>query len=306
MRAVFIICSLALIASCSSTSVNNESKMKIDNIAISKIENSDFNIDKEVPFKESEDYFAGESNNFDSLAKESIARFPNFKLKMIAEYKDVISSAVGLCYSNNFDEAFSKLDDAYQKYKRHPSYWNQVGTCYFLKGDAKKAKLFYNKSRGVSKKYTPALNNLGVIYQREGRYEKALYAFEQAAKSSAFSLTPKFNLGQLYLKFGIYSKAKRVFKAIIKKHSTDIDVLNGLATSYLLEGKYDIAVDYFSRINVDFLSNPYYGLNYSLALFKLGKKNDALDLFENISVGEDLNDEIYKYHSKIGKTIKGL
>lgn len=251
---------------------------------LASIENSDFLQGKRVRFKKEFDNFEAinRDSDTDSLMYESIARIPEYDLKSISETQDPISKIISLCYRREYEDAEKVLDDVYKQYKNHPSYWNQVGTCYYLRGDLRKALLYYNKSRSLSKKYAPPINNLGVIYQRRGFDQKALLAFKKASDLSSFSLTPVFNLAHLYLKYGFSKRARTIFESLRKKGSKDVDVIAGLATTYLMENNIQKSVELFSQIPDSQRKRPNVGVNFAIALKKIGRPKDAERVIENV------------------------
>ncbi|OFZ45984.1 MAG: hypothetical protein A2381_00300 [Bdellovibrionales bacterium RIFOXYB1_FULL_37_110] len=268
-----------LLYSCASTQQSDNLDFEFDSIS-----NEDFKVIEEVPYREHEDVFEDVEVNDDSLAKESMARVSEPKL-MVVENKvsNVISKGISLCYRKQFDSAFEIFDRTYFAFKNHPSYWNQIGTCYFLKGETKKAFLYYNKARDLNPNYVPAINNHGVIYQQEGDHYKALKVYEKASKLNSFVLTPLFNIGQLYLRYGFAEKAKNIFKSLLNKNPGDVDALNGMAMSYFMLGNTSGALAYWQKINNESLEEPYIGLNYAVALKMLGKKQEAASVLDKIN-----------------------
>ncbi len=286
---------LLLTASCSSLSDRSNSGERLDNI-----ENSDFLPGKEVIFKEELDKFqASDEMNLlaDSLVDESIYRIPEVDLKILVNEEDPLSEIASLCYQKKNKRAELVMNKIYKRYQNHPGYWNQVGTCYFLEGHLRKALLYYNKSRSLSKKYAPPINNLGVIYQRQGFEQKALLAFKKARGLNSFSLTPVFNLAQMYLKYGFSKRARSLFLTLFRKSPQDVDVLNGLATSYLLDHNIFKSVEFFSKIPSRFRKHAGIALNYAIALKYIGRPKDAKQLIENLSV-KDLG-SYAKYYQKV-------
>lgn len=208
------------------------------------------------------------------IVKESIAVLSTPRLEeTLKDNNDPLSKIVIGCYQGKFEEAFVNIDKVYAQFKNNPSYWNQVGTCYYLKGDYSKAILFFNKSRDLDSKYLPPVNNLGVVYQKQGRYQRALSAFKKAYDLNAFSITPAYNLSRLYLQFGIVSKAEPILAGLYKKSSEDVQVASALATVNLIKNDAASAVTIFSSLPKEQLTRPEIGLNYALAL-KLTNKND--------------------------------
>lgn len=280
---IFLSLILALLTSCGSsdkkkTSGNNK------NQEFAWIENNDFQTEKAVKYDETSDLFEGDESEYDSLSSESIARLPEFKLEVVATSKDTIGKVISLCYQRKFKQASQVMDALFKKYKNHPAYWNQVGTCFFLQGNMREALLYYNKSLSLNKKYAPPINNLGVIYQRDGREQKALLAFKKASELNSFSLTPIFNLSQMYLKYGFTDKARSLLSALVKKNSKDVDVINSLAVSYMIEGNFQEALKWYDKIPRDLHARFDIGINYALTLSLVGRPSDAKVIFERINV----------------------
>lgn len=291
---------LLVFSSCGSSDKNNGANSTPEDKEFGWIENKAFNKVSEVQYNSSEDIFR-EVMGDDSLSGESISRLPAPKIERISESDDPVSSGIGKCYGKNFAEAEKIFESNYKKYKNHPGYWNQVGTCHFLKGEYRKALLFYNKSRSLNSKYAPPVNNIGVIHQRQGKDQKALSAFEKAVELNKFSLTPLFNLGQLYLKYGFVEKAENVFNTLYRKNSKDIDVLSALGTSALLKENYSRAVSFFSKIPRQSLADAKVGLNFSVALKAAGRVKDAKTVFERVD--PQTLGELGGYYNKVGRFI---
>jgi len=285
---LFAFFTLIFLASCSSTSTNENKKIdqKLIDDEYAYIKNSDFIPPKEIKYEEYQDQFTADLNEPDSLRKESIARLPPKKLEQVSLGPDPISKGIGLCYQNRFDEAFKLFDAIYFQYKSHPSYWNQVGSCYFLQRNYRKALLFYNKARDVNGSYAPAINNIGVIYLKQGKEQKALLAFKKAIEINSFSATPIFNLAQLYLKYGLADDAQKMFMGLLKQKSGDQDVLAGLGNVYLLKGDMKNSIAYYSQIDSTSGVHPHVGLNYAVALKLAGQVPQAQAVYKKVDANE--------------------
>lgn len=306
-RPIFLISLVALISSsllvsCSSgTSKGKSSEQQMLEDEYAYIKNSDFVPAKEVKYEEYQDQFVGDLGENDSLTKESIARLPAPKLQQVALGPDPIATGISLCYQRRFDEAFKLYDSIYSKYKSHPSYWNQIGSCYYLQNNLRKALLFYNKARDVSSGYAPAINNLGVIYLKQGKEQKALLAFKKAMEINTFSLTPTFNLAQLYLKYGFVDEALKMFTALSKQKQGDPDVLAGLGNVYLLKGDMNNSIAYYSQIDEAQGAHPHIGLNYAVALKIAGKQAQAQAVFKKVDTKE--LGQMRSYHRQVATFI---
>lgn len=292
---------LFLATSCGSSS-KKEQTQDPKNQEFAWIENNDFEAGETVKYDETSDIFGGDESEFDSLSTESIARLPEFKLEVVATSKDSIGKVISLCYQRKFKEASQVMDALFKKYKNHPAYWNQIGTCFFLQGNMRGALLYYNKSLSLNKNYAPPINNLGVIYQRDGREQKALLAFKKASELNSFSLTPIFNLSQMYLKYGFTDKARSLLAALVKKNSKDNDVINSLAVSYMIEGNYQEALKWYEKIPRDLHSRYDVGINYALTLKLAGRPSDAKTVFERINVTK-LGDST-EYYGKVKRYLE--
>jgi len=291
---------LILNIGCSSSEKSENSKKELtpEDKEFGWIENSAFEKVDEVPFNSNQDLFEQVSGD-DSLSKESISRLPSPKIEKVASSDDPVNQGIGKCYGKNFAEANKIFEANYKRYKNNPVYWNQVGTCQFLKGEYRKALLFYNKARTLSSNYAPPVNNIGVIHQRQGRDQKALAAFKKAVELNKFSLTPIFNLAQLYLKYGFVDKSQNIFKTLYNKNSDDVDVLNALGTGQLLKENYPISINYFSKIPRSKLSDPKYGLNFAIALKAGGQVKDAKAVFDRIDTNS--MGDLGGYYNKVGR-----
>ena len=311
MKRLFeIIIFCAFLSSCGnlSTRSNKNITAELTDEEMEKIENSDFLPSKEIRYRVNSDHFDvfdEVDQNSDSLLSESIARIPEPKLKKISNSNEEnpISKIISLCYQDEYQEAELVMDAIYKKYKSHPSYWNQIGTCYFLQNNLRKALLYYNKARSFSKKYAPAINNLGVIYQKQGLEQKALLAFKKASQLSSFSLTPVFNLAQIYLKYGFSRRARNLFEVLLKKSPQDTDALSGVASSYLQENKLQKALEYYNKIQNGEQARAGVGINYSLTLKLLGKSKEAISAFENVSTSK--LGSYSSYYKKVSLYVRG-
>lgn len=286
---------IVLLTSCSSTS--NKSYDSSFDEEFSSIENSDFNRSEFVKYNPSDDEF--DEVDGDALSTESLDRVPENVVERVSNDHDVIDSSSALCRGGRYLNAFKKFDKDYKRYRKNPSYWNQVGTCFLLKRDYSSALIFYNKARDLNKKYIPALNNIGVLYQLQGKSELALQAYRKAFSKNNFSLTPLFNMSQIYLENGILSKALRGFRTLYKINSNDKDVLRALAYIYLQMGSFDKSYAYFLEIPKKYLALPSFGLAYSHLLFLKGEKANGKKIFYKVKVSR--KGLYYEYYKQLKK-----
>ena len=292
MKLIFLIIALFIVG-CASTENSNESNNK-------EITNNDFQKKPLVKFDSRSDNFSLEDQNL--LSSESIYRLDGDDISDSDLGGIPLSDIISLCYQRQYDRAFRLIDGYYASYKKHANYWNQVGSCYFLQNDFRKAILFYNQALDLNKRYAPPLNNLWVMFIRQKKYQQAMEYLKRAAKYSPRSRTPIFNLAHLYLQFGLVDRAKRLFGVLNNKYANDTDVLSGLGSSHLMSGEVNSALEYFKQIDDKYLWRPDISLNYAMALRKVGNKEDAIDVFGRINrskVGH-----FKDYYNKVGRFIR--
>ena len=292
---------LALLAACSSAppeSLPANNIVPPADLEVRDVDNADFQRAKNVPYRPNQDNFSGLDITTDALARESIARLPEGKLYDLKDSEDLINQILSACYRHDFGRANKMMDEVYQSYRKHPTYYNAVGTCWLLQNKPKKAMLFYNKAREIDPKFAPAYNNMGVIHQKEGKDQSAILAYEEAAKYSSFSRTPNFNLAQIYLHYGMADKAIALAQGIYANNAQDPDVLGILANGYFLQGKIDQALSYFTKIDRRSLRSAHLGLNYAVALKIKGRTAEAEDVFSDIDQKTIVSPRYYRRASK--------
>jgi tetratricopeptide (TPR) repeat protein len=296
---------MILLTACS-TSENISSKRTLSSTEedFSWVEQLDFDKKSEEKYRADKDEFdfSSSDESAHALVKESISSLPAAKLEeTVSKTDDPLMKINVKCYQGKFEEALKIADEQYVKYRGNTSYWNQLGTCYFLKSDYAKAILFYNKSRDLDSKYIPPVNNLGVVYLKQGKFQKALSAFKLASDLNTFAVTPTYNLAQLYLRFGTIGKALPIFQGLQKRSPKDTDVASALASSYLIKGDFQSAVDIYARFDKATLASPSVGLNYALALKLLNRPIDAQTVLGNVTSSSGV---VAEYAQKVDTFIR--
>lgn len=264
---------LILFTSCSSQKVKR--RVNKDDIT-----SEDFKKAKQVQYSNDKDSFGKvDSKDTEASNDESLQRLDD---PSDVEVKSILDEIIVACYDKEFEKAFNLIQANYDKYKEHPIFWNQVGTCYMLEGNRRKALLFYNKALEYKTSYAPAYNNLGVMYRSEGEDPKALVAFTRSKKANNLAKTPRFNLAQQYLEYGLYNQAISMLKGLHHTSSKDVEVLAGLGTAYLMKGDIKESLGYFKKIDNSYWEKPHIGINYALAAFADGDKEMAEDIFGDV------------------------
>lgn len=275
MRSLLLISIILGIVSCSSSPERKNSGPK-QNDEFYWIENEDFTPSDEIIYRPVDDSYDIKPEIPNALSKETLIQATPMDLKVLIESKDPISKSTALCYQQNYAEAFKIFDQNFAKYRNHPSYWNQIGTCYFIKKEFRKAILYYHRARiKGNKSYAPAMNNLGVIYIHQSRYQEALEAFKRASNVNERALTPKLNIVQLFIKFGQLEKAKQMLIKM-KDISVDDPSINALlGTISVYQKDYKQALVYYNFLPEKLLWRGDYSINYALALYLNGDTKNA-------------------------------
>jgi tetratricopeptide (TPR) repeat protein len=300
---------ILLLSACASSPDNNYRKGAAEENTKAEEDYSwvdQLNFDKKTETKyqsDKDEFDISSEESSHALVKESLANLSAVRLEeTLTKNDDVLTKMNIECYQNKFDQALKIADDVYSQYKNNTSYWNQLGTCYYLKADYAKAILFYNKSRDLDSKFVPPVNNLGVVYSKLGKFQKALAAFKKAADMGTFSVTPTYNLAQLYLRFGTVGKALPIFQGLQKKSPKDIEVNSALASANLLKGELATAIQIYSVMDKDTLAKPNIGLNYAVALKLSNRPVDALTVFGNVTASSSV--DIKEYAQRVEKFIR--
>ena len=221
-----------LFSSCGTSSTNKE-KGK-EEIAVDELKNSSFELPPAKNYSTVDDFLDSElTSQQDVLANESLSKVPAEELEAPEDVSDALKSSLLACYRRQFGLADRLFDKLYREYRSNPIYWSQVGSCFLIKGNKRKALLFFNKAKDLKKNYAPPINNIGVIFAKQGFDQKALKAFEEAKNLSSFSLTPLFNIAQIYTKYGLIPQGKEYFSTLVNLNSKDQDSLYALG--YLIQ-----------------------------------------------------------------------
>lgn len=263
---------IILVVSCATPS----KKTKVD---LDEISDADFKKPKAVIYNSNDDFFKKvDSKDTELLNDESLARIDDFS--DISD-EDIFTEIARTCYKKEYDTAWILIRNNYDKYRKNPVFWNQVGNCYLRKNNYRKALLYYNKSLEYKKNYVPALNNIGVMYWNQGEHQKALIAFKRASESDRFAKTPRFNLGLLYLEYGLSDKATSAFENLLRLGRNDIDVKSALASAYLMNKNYKQALTLCEQLG-DRFEKVHVGLNCSLANHLANNSSKAQDILSDI------------------------
>lgn len=289
------ILSLLILISCSSGKVTQSTPSN----ASKNVTKESFKKVKALSAGEVKDYISDRPKSINpALSDETLDRYSKDEIAGLEKSSDPLISISIKCSQKEFDKAFEVASAAFNQYQKIPAYWNLVANCHLNQGSYRKALLFYNKALEVSPGYVPALNNIGVLYSRQGEDQKALLAFERANKQSRFSKTPRYNLAKMYLRYGLSEPALPLFEGLLNESPADVDLLHAVGSCYFMQSDYQKANSYFSRLPAPLLRQPEIGLNVAMNLKKLGKGQEAQNLYGDIQ--EPKSGDLKAYYSSVG------
>lgn len=291
---------IALIGSGCGTSQKNAKK---DDGELSGVTNESFKWPSPRGYQAVDDFLDGKTADYnDVLKEETLSKIPKEELEEPDAVDRSIDKAILACYRGNYTLANNIFDNLLKEYRKNPIYWNQVGNCFMMKGETRKALLYFNKARSIKGNYGPPINNIGVIFEKKGFDQKALKSYEEAKKVSSFSITPVFNLAQMYARYGFIDEAKELFKSMVRINSKDQDALHGLAYVEFVSGNIQGALKVFDSMSRDYYEKPEVGINLVYALVLSGNKDKAKDILDDLKPTS--NSRLQAYISQVGGLVK--
>lgn len=292
-KSILLFFLLAVVVGCSSNSTNKK------RVELDELTDEDFKSPKQVLYNRKDDKFKAVTEEGRSvLNAETLARLDD---PSDLEAKGIVDEITIACYEKDFEKAFALIKSKSSSYKRNPIFWNQVGTCFMLKGERRKALLFYNKALEFKSSYSPAYNNLGFMYKLDGEDQKALVAFTRSKKSNRYARTPLFNLGNLYLEYGLYNQAISTLTGLHNLDKKDTDVINGLAVAYLMKGNYSESKKFYKKLDPDLFEKPNFGINYAYLLYRQNKIHESRELLKNVDMEKE--SEWKNYYMKLSTLV---
>ena len=222
----------------------------------------------------------------DAFKEESFLRYSKNRLK---ELMGTPSSSLALCHLGKEEKGLENLKKDFLKRKDDPDYWNQIGLCYFLKKDYKKAVFYFDLSMKTKKgkvPYLPALNNMGVVHLHLGHYQQSLNLFKRVTSYNSKLLVPRFNTSQIYLRFHRLAPAKKILEGLYRENKNDLEVIHSLGTLSLLEKNINRAYFLFHSIPKDELGRDDIALMKAITFYQQKKYKKSLSLLKDHRFGK--------------------
>lgn len=155
-----------------------------------------------------------------------------------------------------------------------PVILNVVGASYWDTGDIENARIFYEKSISVDKKYPLPYNNLADLYfsifnrtKNQNVYEKSLQYYKKSIDLDPYFSSAYSGLGVLYLQGGNLSGAISNLEKALELQPDLYEVLYHLGLAYMKRNNNVLALSFFNR----YKASPSYHLLSTEAKARLEK-----------------------------------
>ena len=209
----------------------------------------------------------------DSLRKESLNRQSKKRLLPFITNNSPKKN-ISQCHLNLFEQGMQGLRKDFDIRKEGPELWNELGLCFFLKGEYSKAYYYFNISLEkitTNKKFkSRPYNNLGLVFIEWSNYPKAIEFFKKALKVHPEARVPRYNLAQVFLKLGDPLKAKFYLNNISGVlEDDDFFISRGFAE--LLNKQYENALEKFQQVSIPKNKRHDIALYRSYSFLKMGK-----------------------------------
>jgi tetratricopeptide (TPR) repeat protein len=238
----------------------------------------------------------------DSLREESLER----------QNKDRLSPFLGensskrnlsFCHLNLINKGLKGLRRSFNQRKGEASYWNDMGVCFYLKGDYSKAYYYFNvsleKTKNEKIKSLP-YNNLGLLYLLWKKYSKAIESFEKASLLNPEAKVPRYNMAQTFLTLGYSKKALNILGKISGTFEDD-DFYISKGYAYLIQKKFQKALLELNKVSSAKEKRHDVGLYKAYSYLHLGQLDTALKFLEERQLSQ--NKRLIYFENKVKKEI---
>lgn len=126
--------------------------------------------------------------------------------------------------------------------------------------------------------------NLGLIYQQQGQMEDAVQKFERAIEIDPAEIDATYQLAKIRRDHGRYADAITLFDRVVRSDMAycQNEVWREIGSTYYSAGQYEDAREAFERFLNQRPSDAQGRYRYGLALYKLGRVEDALGQMQGV------------------------
>ncbi len=190
-------------------------------------------------------------------------------------------------YSKN---EIAKALEAYQKSNQHvpnnPKVLYAMALSYKKLGNTAKAIESANAAVAANTNYDKAFNLLGSIYMDSKRFSDAYSAYQKASQIDTTEYKYALSMAKAAFFGGNYDNAAAGFKKTLGMKKVPAgkkgEIYGLLIRTNLDAGQYDDVISVYNQDPVN-KKNKNSGLYYGEALYRLGKKQEALAVFQGLA-----------------------
>ncbi len=193
---------------------------------------------------------------------------------------------MGLIYleEQKLGDSLRELTEAVKIFPDEPTYYNALGTAYFLKRMNEEAEFNYKKAVALNPKYSEAFLNLSSVFIEEGKWDLAIAAAENVF-NNVFYPSPQNaynNIGWALFKKGEFLQSIVNYRKAIDIQSNYTMAYNNMGLSYERLSKWDKALSAYDAAmkSNPAIPNPYF--NKGFLLMNLNRNAESVETFEEL------------------------
>ena len=176
--------------------------------------------------------------------------------------------------SKNQKELFNVAGQILSQNPHDPQALNALALHHIQKGEWGAARLLLERALEKNKDVAGLYNNLGVIDLREESLDSAYLNFKTAYSKDARNSNVLNNLGSIYIKYLDYGKAERLIEDAYSFMPDSLSVTNNYAILKRSLGQYEEAARLYKKVLDKDPRNVSTVLNYAILLIEYMKKYD--------------------------------
>lgn len=148
---------------------------------------------------------------------------------------------------------------------------------------------FYTYTLSFAPQSARLHNNLGMTLADAGRGKEAILEYEKALSFVSSYPQPYNNLGNIFVSLGNFPKAEEEYQKALQLSPDFTTAKVNLLDLYLKWGKYEKSISLFVSLESLYISDPRFQFNYGLALWRLGRKTEAKEKFQQALLSSNNN-----------------
>lgn len=191
----------------------------------------------------------------------------------------LIDEGISLYRQRRYIEARAALEKGVLSTKE-PDLYYLLGNTYFMLEQTAKSEEAYRAALKLDPEYMPALQNLGRLLYKEKKYKESIALFDRVlAKDGQDVEAIRFQAG-CYHALNETSMAVQKFLEVHHLEPDDSQTIRTLARLYRDSWEYSKAIPFYEKLIAIEPAQPGHYLSLSMAHYKLGEKQQALNILQ--------------------------